>query len=416
MPVIALYRQAISYGNMDIHNYKGQFERTLVRLKNSTSISEENKKVIFAFKDYLLSEGIGLAKINRYLIDAMKYGSMLHKPIKKADKDDIRKVMAEMEQTDLSAQTKKGFKVMLRKFYRFIRGTQKKGEYPEEVRWLSIHVSENHRKLPEELLTGDEIISIIQKCPNLRDKALIATLAESRCRVSEIGTMKIKHVSIEEYGARLTVSGKTGMRKILVIRSMPYLQEWINRHPDNANPESYLWVNYSDGEFLCYTRIAAILKEAAKKAGIKKRVYPHLLRHSRATELASIMSDAAMKHYFGWVQGSKMAGIYIHMSGKETDEAILKASGIEIRKSDEKAVMQPKKCLRCNTINEATNICCKICGLILNEQKQREIFENDLKRRKYNELMDELIEDREFLELMIKKIKEKEGQGQPVHP
>lgn len=400
---------------MDIHNFRGQFERTIVRLKDSNLISEENKKIISGFKDYLLSEGIGLAKINRYLIDAMKYGAMFDKSFKKADKEDIRKIVAKIEQSDLSAQTKKGFKVMLRKFYRFIRGVEEKGEYPEEVRWFSIHVPENHKKLPEELLNGNEIISMIQKCSNLRDKALIATLAESGCRVSEIGTMKIKHVSFEEYGARLTVDGKTGMRKILIINSAPYLQEWINRHPDNTNPESCLWFNPRDGKLLCYARIASILKSAARKAGIKKRVYPHLLRHSRATELASAMSDAAMKHYFGWVQGSKMAGIYIHMSGKETDEAILKVSGIEVERQEKKAAMQPKKCQRCNTLNEATNVCCKNCGLILDEKKQDEVLRNDMKVREYHEMMDFLIKDDKFRKYITKKMQDAKDKLRQAH-
>jgi len=302
------------------------------------------------------------------------------------------------------------FKIFLRKLYRFIRGIEEKGKYPEEVEWISIHIADNHKKLPEELLTEEEILRIIQKCDNLRDKALVAALAESGCRVSEIGTMKIKHVSFEEYGARLTVNGKTGMRKILVINSAPYLQEWLNRHPANANPESYLWVNSTGEIFLCYARISRILKDAARKAGIKKRVYPHLLRHSRATAIASVMSDASMKNYFGWTQGSKMAGIYIHMSGKDTDDAILRASGIEVRKKEVKSSLKPKKCLRCNTTNEATNICCKICGMILDEQKQQEVLKQDLKRTETDRLMNELVKDKEFLEFMIRKIKEKAAQ------
>ncbi len=78
------------------------------------------------------------------------------------------------------------------------------------------------------MLTEDEILRIIRKCNNLRNKALLSALAEFGCRISEIGTMQIKHVSFEQYGTRLTVKGKTGMRKILVINCTPYLQEWIN--------------------------------------------------------------------------------------------------------------------------------------------------------------------------------------------
>ena len=94
------------------------------------------------------------------------------------------------------------------------------------------------------------------------------------------------------------------------------------------------------------------------------------------------------------------------MSGKDTDEAILRANGLEIKKVKIKTAMQPKRCLRCNTLNETTNICCKICGMILDEQKQQEILKQDTKRVETDRLMNELVKDKEFLEIMIRKIKE----------
>jgi len=387
---------------MDIHNYKRSFNRIIERIKESEDISKENKKIIFDFKDYLLSENIGTAKIERYLFDLMKYNRLLKKSFDKASKEDIRRIVGEVNQTNLSEETKRGFKIMLRKLYRFLEGIDEKHVYPERVKWISISIASNHKKLPEELLTEEEILGIVQKCDNIRDRALISVLAESGCRVSEIGTLKIKHVSFEEYGARLTVNGKTGMRKILIINSAPYLQEWINHHSDNYT-DNYLWIR-SDGKIISYVRIAKILKSAAKKAGIKKRMYPHLLRHSRATSLANKMSEASMKQYFGWTQSSKMASIYIHMSGKDTDEAILQASGIEVKKDKPKSVMKPKKCIKCKTVNEVTNKFCKICGLPLDKEGANEIIENDLKRKQADEVMDRLVKDPEILELIKKKL------------
>jgi integrase/recombinase XerD len=387
---------------MDIHNFKRSFERIVERIKESDSISKENKELILNFKNYLLSENIGTAKIERYLFDLMKYSKMLNKSFEKASKDDIRQIVGEINQTDLAEETKRGFKILLRKLYRFIEGIEEKGKYPDRVDWISIKNSINHKKLPEELLTEEEIKSIIEKCDNLRNRALISVLAESGCRISEIGTLQIKHISFEEYGARLTVNGKTGMRKILVINSAPYLQEWINHHPSYCG-DDYLWVK-SDGGILSYARISAILKNAAKKANIKKRIYPHLLRHSRATFLANKMTEASMKQYFGWTQSSSMAATYIHMSGKDTDIAILEASGIEIKKDKPKSIMKPRKCGKCKTINEVTNKYCKICGLPLDEKESERLIENDLKRNQADEVMNRLIKDSEVMELIKKKL------------
>jgi len=64
---------------MDLHNYKRNFERTLQRIEESKEISQANKKLIFTFKDHLLSDGIGIAKINRYVGDLTKFNRLLGK-------------------------------------------------------------------------------------------------------------------------------------------------------------------------------------------------------------------------------------------------------------------------------------------------------------------------------------------------
>ena len=388
---------------LDIHNYKRQFERQVELIKDNSKISKTNKKIAIDFKDYLLSEGISVAKIGRYLLDVRKFALMLNKSFDKADEKDLRKVVAGIEQSELAPESKKCFKVMIRKLYRFIRGINERGKYPKEVEWISIAIPKNHKKLPEELLTEEEIKRLIQNCENLRDKALFSCIAESGARISEIALMQIKHVSFEEYGARLTIKGKTGTRKVLVISSMPYLQQWINDHPYNENPDSYLWYSQKN-QLLSYSRISFILKKASKKAGINKRVYLHLLRHSRATLMASIMSESAMKQYFGWGQDSKMAAIYVHMSGKDTDEAILRANGIEVSTKKRESSLKPIICLKCKTKNEVTNRFCKICGMILNEEEAQKILKVDIERQQADEIMNKLIKDPEIFELMKRKL------------
>jgi len=212
---------------MDIHNYKGRFERTLVRLDEDKEISVGNREIIHKFKDNCLCRNISYGKLDAYLFYLMKFTKMLDKPIGDASKEDIMRVMADLNQTDYSEETKVCFKIVIRKVYQMVRGFEGK-EYPDEVKWITTTISQNHRKLPEELLTEEEVQNIIRAGQNTRDKALLSCLAESGCRISEIGTLQIKHVSFEEYGARLTVKGKTGTRKILIINSTPYLQEWIN--------------------------------------------------------------------------------------------------------------------------------------------------------------------------------------------
>ncbi|MFA5259259.1 MAG: site-specific integrase [Candidatus Pacearchaeota archaeon] len=390
---------------IDIHNYKGRFDSTVKRINGSLDISDQDKLAINRLKDYCICQGITYGKIDAYLFYASKLARMLHKPIEQATKEDLMKVVAELNQSHYSEETKVCFKIMIRKFYKMLKGIEEKGKYPPEVDWINTTISKNHEKLPEELLTEEEVEKIIRSARTVRDKALLAVIAESGCRVSEIGTMKIRQITFEQYGARLTVSGKTGTRKILVISTAPYLREWLNQHPLNDNSDAYLWYNSGKNSFLSYARIAHILKAAANKAGIKKRVYLHLLRHTRATRMANMMSEAAMKQYFGWTQSSKMASIYVHMSGKDTDDAILKANGIEIKKEEFKQCLKPLNCEGCKTINEATNRFCKVCGLPLVKEEAQEIIKTDTERKQYDEMMMKALADPRILEIIKEKMK-----------
>ena len=119
------------------------------------------------------------------------------------------------------------------------------------------------------------------------------------------------------------------------------------------------------------------------------------------------MSDSQLKNYLGWIQGSKMASIYIHMSGKDTDSAILKTNGLEFQKEAPKEPpLKPLNCLRCQNVNSATNRFCNVCGMILDKKMQNQVLVEDQKRIEANNLMDELFKDPEVLGLVLKKIKE----------
>lgn len=393
---------------MDIHNYKRRLERTLNKIEKS-AISDKNKKLVLGFHDNCFTEGLSLPKIERYLFDLHKLAEMIGKDMSKATKQDLQKIVAEIEKKQWSPHTKHAFKIMIRKFFRWVEGIDEKGVYPERVKWLHSNIKNNQQKLPGELLNEDEVGKMICCADNPRDRALVAILYESGCRISEIGLLKIKDIASDEYGVKIMVAGKTGARRVRLVNSAPVLQEWLNKHPDNKNPDSYVWVG-KNRRIIGYTRFSEIIKSIALKAGIRKRIYPHLFRHSRATHLAKFLTEAQMKDYLGWTQSSKMAAIYVHLSGRDTDVAILRLNGIKIQEEAQEKKLQLRICPRCKTVNEFSNKFCKTCGMVIDEQEKQEIMRQDLKRSEMDGLMNDLIKDKEFLEFMLRKIREKSAQ------
>lgn len=385
---------------LDIHNYKRRLERTLENIKGSGEISGGNKDVIIKFYDSCFSEGLSVCKTERYLYDLFRLAKMLQKGFYDADKEDLQKVMAEIEKKEWSPHSKQTFKIMMKKFYKWLEGNGE--EYPNKIKWLKANLKNNHKKLPEELLTEEEVKSLIQFCENFRDRALISVLYESGCRIGEIGNMRIKDISFDEFGARMNVNGKTGPRIVRIVNSAPYLQEWINGHPYNQDSENYVWVKKT-GDPLSYGRFSAIIKSVAKAAGIIKPVNPHNFRHARTSYLAQHITESQMKNYLGWQQSSKMAAVYVHI--QQTDDAILKMNGLRKDEEKQEQILKPKMCTRCKIVNEVTNKFCKICGLPLNKEEADKIIRIETDRQKADEIMNKLIQDPEVLELIKNKLK-----------
>ena len=310
----------------DIHNCKRRFEKACESFKELDLITDD-KLLVQKFINFCLCNNVSYGKIDCYLRYLKAFIKEVDKPIARATKEDIARVMLELGNYQWKSSTKNVFKIVVRRLYQIVYNMEGTHDFPDIVRWVKLDTKSKNRHLPEELLTNEELDLLVESCKSIRDKAFIAVLAESGGRIGEIASMKIKHISFESYVARLTLYGKSGSRRILISRSAKILKEWLGVHPFNYLQDSYLWPA-DDGRLICYNALRKVMKKAAVKAGIKKRIYPHLFRYTRATQLAAFMSDQVMKQYLGWDKNSDMHEIYIHMSGKESDEAILKESGV----------------------------------------------------------------------------------------
>lgn len=348
-------------------------------------------------------EGLSVAKTERYLYDAFRLAIDFKRELDEATEEDLKTVVADLENKKWSLHTKYTFKIGLRKFYKMIDGITEYGESPKRLKWMKTNLKKCQTRLPEDLINEEDVEAMVRNASCDRDKALIACLYESGCRIGELGSMKIRDVRFDEKGAILQVFGKTGSRIVRIVQSAPYLLTWVNNHPSRER-EDFIWIS-NQGELLCDSRITAVIKSCAKKAGIKKRVWCHGFRHARATHLASYLTESQMKSYLGWTQGSDMAAVYVHLNGKDLDKAIMKMNGIKVEEEKKDSMLQVKECIRCKMLNEYTNKFCKKCGFILDKEEAQKVIKEDEERKQADDVMNKLIQDPEILELIKKKIK-----------
>ncbi len=275
-------------------------------------------------------------------------------------------IIAALERTKYSEKTKQNIKVSIKSMYKHFLGNDE--FYPEQVRWMNTTLRESKRILPEDILTEDEVRRMIEVSADTRDKAIIALLFDSGARIGELLNMRIKDVDLSTEPMHITVNGKTGMRRIPILISAPYLGAYINLQKDRA-PTGHLW--NVRGSWVNMDRaidrdgIAKILKVAAKKAKVTKRVNPHSFRHARATNYANKLTEQQLKMFFGWTGGSKMAATYVHLSGRDLDNAILQANGAEIPAKAAEMKLKVIECPRCRYANGPEMIHCGRCGATL---------------------------------------------------
>jgi len=289
-------------------------------------IDKKNAEDIAEFCRFGFANGLSFGRIRKYGYTMETVSKLMDKNFRKATKNDIESLIIKLEQSEYTEHTKHDFKVAIKVFWRWL----KKVENPKETQWIKSTRRKNRISLPKELFTEDDIKRMIGFSTNPRDKALIWVMYQTGCRIGEILGIKIKDIGFDEHSAIITVLGKTGSRRVRVFDNQNYLRFWLENHRFKDNKEAYLFNSISRNattDQLDYHSVVDSLKTIAKKAGIKKPVNPHNFRHSRATELANHLTEAQMNQMFGWTQGSNMPSVYVHLSGRDLDEPLMKLNG-----------------------------------------------------------------------------------------
>jgi integrase/recombinase XerD len=341
--------------------------------------------------------------------------------ITEQDRDDILDLIDDwiMKNGKPAAPTSKHmYKAEFKKFLdRY--GNKTRNKELKDVSNFKITNAKPKTKLPEDMLTETEIAKLISCAEGIRDKAMIAVLFESGARIGEIENCKFRHVQEfhrgTEHGYRITLKGKTGERQVIIYRFQQWLRIWLEICK-NIDPDTPLFPTtrkYADDSFsndeklraaakdkphdyvpLKSKRFNIILRAAANKAGIRKDVHAHLLRHSQCTRCANTMTEQQLKTQFGWTSGSNMTSVYIHLSGKDTEKAMLKSYGIVVEE-DEKG-NKIEHCVQCHSIISPGFILCPICG---NSLSGNMLISKDELAEKVKEEMDKIIFEH-FKELM----------------
>jgi integrase/recombinase XerD len=383
------------------NDYPGSFDAAMRRLLGDKNIHPDTRDDILRFQKQIAVEGLSLGRQMKYLTELRRLFSGSAKPVKEWTRDDVNDLVSRIDSAGYTFWTRYTYRVTLKRLFKWLRKTD---SYPPEVKDIRMNNKMvQTSKLPTDILSEEEVGRMIANCEHTRDAAFISCLYETGCRPDELGSLRLNHVIPDTHGFVLTVTGKTGMRRVRVCLFARILASWIDRHPQRDDVNAPLWPSYQYPQCqspICSQTINKMVKQAAKRAGMRKRIYPYLFRHSRATYLATRLTEAQMNMVFGWKQGSDMPRTYVHLSGRDIDEALLQIAGVA--KADarpKESILKPKPCARCSLENPGTSRFCMRCAAPLDHTA---VFEAEDEAAATGRLMTTLIKDDPDIQAMLK--------------
>jgi len=215
----------------------------------------------------------------------------------------------------------------IRGFYRFAFG---EGLITVDVA-QHIDLPRQPRLLPE-TLTVNEVERLLDAAPDLRGRALLELLYAAGLRISEGLGLDREDLSID--GGFVRVIGKGDRERLVPVGDVAL--DWLGRWIDEGRP-AFLALGHvapdrggplflgDRGRRLARQQGFAIVRAAAKAAGLGDRVSPHTLRHSFATHLLEGGADLRIVQELLGHASISTTQLYTHLTGERVREVYARA-------------------------------------------------------------------------------------------
>ncbi len=223
----------------------------------------------------LMIRNMADATIDAYTYHVRRLADFIKKPLDRVTPEDVRTFQLHLIQDkNLAYSTFNQAVCALRFYYR----------HTEPMPWpvTMVPFGKRPKTLPV-VLSRNEIEKLFQCTTNLKHQTFMMTLYSGGLRLSEAARLKV--ADIDSQRMMIHVACGKGQKDRFVPLSPRLLEQlrayWIKYRPTG----SLLFPGKTPEKPYADTSIRKAIKAAAIKAAIKKRVYPHVLRHSYATGL-----------------------------------------------------------------------------------------------------------------------------------
>lgn len=354
--------------------------RSISRAIDRKQITQEDSDLILEYiQEYQASRHVKDHRALKTLYDLVNWRRFISKPYSKAGAKDIYSGITAMENGKslrggaFKQNTKHDYVKALKAFL-FWLIENKYSKIPDsKVRAIKIPEKDMETVKADEILTKGEVGSIVSSCRSTRDKAIVVTLYETGARVGELARLRWRDIKFDKYGVAVRVTDtkatKGGKERYSRLsEAAPYLAAWKTLCPNKKDDDFVFYSNRA--EPMEYKNLSVMLQRTAARAGITKKIRPHLLRHSRITHLVQQnYQESIIKKTMWGNLNTRMFRTYVSLSEKDIDKEFLRHEGVDIEAEEQPAPREKARpCPNCHTINQPQFEFCWKCGSPLTEE------------------------------------------------
>ena len=166
------------------------------------------------------------------------------------------------------------------------------------------------KKIPV-VLSRNEALKLINVLPNIKHSALLSLAYATGMRRSEVLNVEPGHIVAERKVIKV-VAGKGHKQRQIPIPDS--LIRMLRNYYKKYHPKTFLFEGFKPGKKYTDTSFAHVVNRAAKKAGIKKSISPHVLRHSFATHMLEKGINLKKLQLILGHNSMKTTSIYLHVA------------------------------------------------------------------------------------------------------
>lgn len=272
-------------------------------------VVKEKAKIPEAYTDYLIQKRYSAstqATYQNYFSDYMIF--FKDRKLEDIDVDEINQyILGLIKKQKISASQQNQRINAIKFYYEKVLGREKL--------YFEIKRPKKTKALPT-VLSIQEVKSLIDATSNLKHKCIISLLYSGGLRRSELCNLQIIDVLSDKM--QLKIRNGKGYKDRYVNLSH-FILGLLREYYPKYKPKKYLFEGSSEKPYSGES-VLKVVKAASEKAGIKRRVTPHMLRHSFATHHLEKGTDIRYIQEFLGHNSSKTTEIYTHVANTDTNK------------------------------------------------------------------------------------------------